>query len=121
IAEQVETIPADRRVLVTNHHAYGYFADRYGFDIVGTVIPSTSTMAETNPADLEALADTIESEGVPAIFVDAQNDDAMAQALAERIGGVEVVALDTEGVGDGSDDDTYVAMMESNAALIVDA
>lgn len=121
IAQQVEAIPSDERVLVTNHDAYGYFADRYGFEIVGTVIPSTSTMAETNPADLEELTETIEHEGVPAIFVDAQNSDTEAQALADRIGDVEVVVLNTEGVGEDTDNDTYLTMMASNTGLIVDA
>ncbi|MBK7452844.1 MAG: zinc ABC transporter substrate-binding protein [Anaerolineales bacterium] len=48
IIEQVNAIPAERRLLVTNHEAVGYFAERYGFEVVGAVIPSLSTDAGTS-------------------------------------------------------------------------
>ena len=56
IAALLDTLPPDRRKLVTNHEALGYFADHYGFDVLGAVIPSPSTLSEANAADLEALA-----------------------------------------------------------------
>jgi zinc/manganese transport system substrate-binding protein len=120
IASIVETLPAERRVLVTNHDAYGYFADRYGFEIAGTVIPGTSTLAETNAADLADLAATIEEHDVPAIFVDASASAADAESLAS-MAGVNVVALDTEAIGTSDGADSYVSMMRSNATAIVDA
>ena len=120
IAVLVDTLPAERRVLVTNHDAYGYFAERYGFEIAGTVIPSTSTLAETNAADLADVAATIDEHGVPAIFVDAGHSAADAQALADQVG-VDVVSLDTESVGQGDGDDDYISMMRSNAEAIVAA
>ncbi|MDQ3738909.1 MAG: metal ABC transporter substrate-binding protein [Actinomycetota bacterium] len=122
ITDAIGTLPEDRRVLVTNHDAYGYFAQRYGFEIVGTVIPSTSTQAETNAADLADLAATIERHDVPAIFVDAGQTAAEAENLARSVD-VEVVHLATDSLGGDSDDgvDSYVELMRSISAAVGDA
>ena len=64
-------VPAERRVLVTDHEVFGYFADRFDFEVVGTVIPSTTTDAAPSAADLDALAATIRDAGVPAIFTES--------------------------------------------------
>jgi zinc/manganese transport system substrate-binding protein len=118
----VATLPDDRRVLVTNHDSLAYFADRYGFDVLGTVIPAPTTLAETNAADLEDLATAIESTGVAAIFAEEQHAAADVEALADRVGDVRVVQLYTDSLGpDGSGADTYVGMMRTNARAIVDA
>ncbi len=122
IAELVVAVPAAARTLVTNHEVLGYFADRYGFEIVGTVIPAASTLAQASPARLEELAELIEETGVPAIFAESQHGTDDADALASRVGGVTVVALFTETLGEpGSGADTYVGFMRTNARLIVDA
>ncbi len=122
IAALVDTIPADRRKLVTNHEALGYFADHYGFEVLGAVIPSPSTLAEANPADLQALLDLVEQAGVPAIFTEAQHSSVDADALAEAIGDVEVVTLFTDSLGPaGSGADTYLGLLATDAGLIVDA
>ena len=120
ISELVASVPATSRNLVTNHDALGYFADRYDFTVIGTVIPSTSTMAATNPADLADLAALIEESGVTTIFTDAESSDVDAAALAERLDGVRVTPLLTgsltSGVEDGRD---YVTLMRTNAERIV--
>lgn len=116
------SIPAERRVLVTNHDALGYFADRYRFDVVGTVIPSMSTIAEVNAADLADLAAVIMELDIPAIFTDAQSNDVDAQALADRIDGVAVIPLLTGTLTSGRDDGaSYMALMRTNAELIASA
>ena len=120
IEDTVGALPERRRVLVTNHDAYGYFAERYGFDVVGTVIPSTSTMAETNAVDLQQLAATIGREDVPAIFVDADHDGAEAENLARSVD-VEVVRLAAESLGGGGGTGSYVELMRTNTRAIVDA
>ena len=113
--------PADRR-LVTDHEALGYFADRYGFEVIGTVIPSVSTMAETNPAALEELAEVIAETGVRAIFAEDHRSDDTIQALASRAGPVEVATLYTGSLGQpGSGADTYAGFMRTNASIIADA
>jgi zinc/manganese transport system substrate-binding protein len=113
-------IPDDARVLVTSHDSLAYFADRYGFEIVGTVIPSTSTLVETNAADLAELAEAIEAHDVPAIFTEELESTADADALAERLG-VEVVPIVTDSLTDDPATDTYVEMMRHNATLIAEA
>ncbi len=120
IADRMVAVPAARRVLVTNHDAYGYFADRYGLEVVGTVIPSTSTMAETNAADLEELAAVVEREAVPAIFVDSDQDTAEADELAATLD-IEVVRLRTDSLGDDDATDTYVELMRTDADAVASA
>jgi zinc/manganese transport system substrate-binding protein len=118
----LEPIATDRRKLVTNHEALGYFADHYGFEVLGAVIPSPSTLAEANPADLEGLVDLVEDAGVPAIFAEAQHSSVEADALAERIGDIEVVTLYTDSLGPaGSGADTYLGLLTRDAELIADA
>jgi zinc/manganese transport system substrate-binding protein len=113
-------IPAERRVMVTSHDSLAYFADRYDLDVVGTVIPSTNTLAQTNAADLAALADLIEANGVRAIFTEELESTADADALARRLG-VDVVPLVTDALTDDPTTDTYIEMMRSNATLIAEA
>ena len=122
VAEILDAVPADRRILITNHDAFGYFADRYGFEIVGTVIPSLSTAAETNPALLEELAEIIEHEGVPAVFSETTHSDADIQALATAAGNINVVQLLTGSLApEGEDGDTLIGMLRFNAQAIADA
>ncbi|MCY3849895.1 MAG: metal ABC transporter substrate-binding protein [Acidimicrobiaceae bacterium] len=122
LEDLIERLPTEKRKLVTNHDALGYFADRYGFEIIGTALPSFSTLAETNPAQLEELAQAIEHEGVNAIFGETVHSSDDIEALAARIGEVEVVTLHTGSLGppdSGAED--YIGFMRTNARLIVDA
>ena len=118
ISDLLADIPPARRIMVTSHDALAYFADRYDLEIIGTVIPSTNTLAQTNAADLADLADLIEERGVPAIFTEELESTADADALADRLG-VAVVPLVTDALTD--DADTYVEMMRSNATKIAEA
>ena len=95
----MSSYPSGSRKLVTNHEALGYFADRYGFEVIGTVIPSPSSMAQTSPAGLEALAEIIEHEGIKAIFAETQHSVDDIEALAARVGDVDVVTLYTGSLG----------------------
>jgi zinc/manganese transport system substrate-binding protein len=115
-------IPPERRKLVTNHDVFAYFADRYGFTVVGSVIPAVTTEAEPGAGELDELAATIEAEGVPAIFADTSAPERLADALAGEVGDVEVVELYSESLGEpGSDGDTYLTMMNTNAERIAAA
>ncbi len=121
IVAAVAELPADRHKLVTNHDALGYFADRYGFEIIGAVLPSGS-LGETNAAHLEELAQIIEHESVRAVFGETQHAADDAEALAERVGDIEVVTLYTGSLGPaGSGADTYAGFLRTNTRLIVDA
>ena len=119
IADDLSAIPSDRRFLVINHDALGYFAKRYGFEVVGTVIPSLSTLAETNPADLADLAAIIEELDIPTVFSEEQASARDADALADAIPGLTVVALDTGSLRDTDDD--YLSMMRRNVTAIAEA
>ncbi len=120
IIETMQVVPENARVMVTSHDALGYFGDRYRIEIVGTVIPSTNTLAETNAADLAALADLIEERNVQAIFTEELESSSDATALAERLG-VQVVPLVTDALTDDPDTDSYLEMMRSNATRIAEA
>ena len=111
----------EQRVLVTNHEVFGYFADRYDFEVVGTVIPSGSTDGADAQA-LAELAEIIEDEGVPAIFADTSSSDELAQTLADEVGDIDVIELFSESLGDESSGGaTYVEMVGTNADRILAA
>jgi zinc/manganese transport system substrate-binding protein len=122
VAGLVSGIPAAQRTLVTNHEVFGYFADRYGFTVLGAVIPGGSTLAEPSAADLADLAAQIDAAGVPAIFAETSSPTNLADALAAEGTDVEVVELYSEALGPaGSDGATYLEMVRANAARIVAA
>lgn len=115
------SIPADRRKLVTNHHVLGYLADRFGFTVIGAVVPSGTTLAAPSAADLRSLVDAIESARVPAIFVDSSQPEKLARVLADEAGvDVEIVSLYSESLSPpGTPGATYLDMMRANTDAIV--
>ncbi len=122
IASQVSVVDVGDRVLVTNHGALGRFAERYGFTVLGTVLPAMSTLAEANPADLTALAEEILAAGVTTIFYDFQSSSVDAESLAERLDGVEVAALLTGSLVEDSEVGAdYITMMQTNVQRILSA
>ncbi len=110
------SVPESRRKLVTSHDSLEYFAARYGFEIVGSIIPSTSGLGEASPADLEELAALIRAENIPAIFTEAQASADVAEALAEQLPGVKIIQLDTGSLGGAAA--SYLDLMTANAELI---
>ena len=122
IRAAVETIPPDRRKLVTNHDALAYFAARYGLTVVGTVIPGLETTAEPSAEEIAELLDLIEDEGVPAIFAENTANPDLAEELANEADIAIVDDLYTDSLGDaGSGADTYLGLMETDTRLIVEA
>lgn len=113
-------IPQDRRKLVTNHHVFGYLADRYGFEVIGAVVPSGTTLASPSSSDLASLATAIRTTAVSAIFVDTSQPDRLAKALAaETRTAVAIVPLYSESLDErGTEADSYIAMMRTNASRI---
>ncbi len=122
ITETLSTVADADRVLVTNHEVLTYFADRYDFEIIGTVIPGGTTVDSANAGALAELAEIIEAEGIPAVFSDTSSSDELAQTLALEAGAVEVVELYSESLGsEDSDGATYLDMMRTNAERIAAA
>lgn len=121
MVQRLSTIPAGRRKLVTNHHVLGYFAQRFGFAVIGAIVPSGTTLAAPSSSDLQSLVGAIESAGVPAIFVDSSQPERLARVLAEDAGvQVQIVPLYSESLSPpGTSGATYLDMMRANTEAIV--
>ena len=83
-------IPAADRKLVTGHESMGYFADRYGFTLVGALVPSISSQAEASAADLAELTEQIEAVGVSVIFIEIGTQSSVADAIGDETGATVV-------------------------------
>jgi ABC-type Zn uptake system ZnuABC Zn-binding protein ZnuA len=120
IQEQISSIPEENRELVTDHRAFGYFADRYGLTQIGAVVPAYSTVAEPSARELAALQDTIAEHQVPAIFVGRSVNPQMAEQIAND-SGIALIPLYTGSLSaaDGSAP-TYIDMMRYNTERIVE-
>jgi ABC-type Zn uptake system ZnuABC Zn-binding protein ZnuA len=122
IRERVSRIPPAERMLVTNHESLGYFADRYGLRIVGTVIPSTSSEASPSAQQLARLVDVIRSTGAPAIFLETGANPQLAQQVSQETRVKVVSDLYTHSITPpGGPAPTYLEMMKYNTLAIVNA
>lgn len=84
VKTQVSQVPPEKRLLVTNHESFGYYADHYGFQIVGTIIPSVSPDASPSAQQLSQLIDQIKKTGAPAIFLETGSNPQLAQQIAQE-------------------------------------
>ncbi len=122
IKAQVAQVPPERRLLVTNHDDLGWFAQAYGFKVIGAVIPSVTDEASPSAQQMAALIDTIKQAGAPAIFVDVGANPNMAQQIASGTGAKVVTGLYIESLSPaGGPASTYMDMMRYDAGLIVSA
>ena len=122
VVEQVKSIPPEKRLLVTNHESLGYFADRYGFKIAGTVIPSVSSDASPSAQQLAHLVDQIGSVKARAIFLETGSNPRLAEQVAGETGVKVVTDLYTHSVtAPGGPAPTYIEMIKANVNAIVEA
>ncbi len=122
ITEQVRQVPEKSRQLVTNHESLGYFADQYGFTVIGTIIPNATTGASPSAKELAALTDHVKQTGVKAIFLETGANPQLAKQLAQETGIKVVTELYTHSVtAAGGPAPTYLDMIRYNARAIVDA
>jgi ABC-type Zn uptake system ZnuABC Zn-binding protein ZnuA/ABC-type Mn2+/Zn2+ transport system permease subunit len=120
IAKCIDSVPASERKLVTDHDAFGYFANRYGIEVVGAVIPSQTTQAQASAKDLSELAKTIEAENVKAVFPESSLSADVVEAIADQTGASADYTLYGDSLGpEGSSGDTYLRMEEANADAVV--
>jgi ABC-type Zn uptake system ZnuABC Zn-binding protein ZnuA len=120
VAAQIATIPAENRELVTDHDALGYYADRYGLEVVGAVIPAYSTNAEPSAQELAELQEVIAELEVKAVFVGTTVNPALAERVAEDTG-IKLVPLYTGSLGEaGSGVETYLDYIRYNTTAIVE-
>lgn len=119
VKSQVALIPADKRKLVTNHDALGYFARRYGFKIIGAVIPSATTeAADPSAKETADLLNLVKVNGVHAIFSENMANPKLAQTLSKEAGIVVGPELYTDALGPiGSEGETYLKMIKYNVGV----
>ena len=121
IRSQVSAVPEQRRVLVTDHDVLSYFAERYGFELLETVIPGVSTASEPSARHLAQLRETIVEHDIPAIFIGTTVSPQIAESVAADLG-IELVAIYTGSVSEpGGPADTYQDFMRTNVERIVAA
>jgi ABC-type Zn uptake system ZnuABC Zn-binding protein ZnuA/ABC-type Mn2+/Zn2+ transport system permease subunit len=121
IAHCFQSVPASERKLVTDHDAFGYFANRYGIQVVGAVIPSQTTQAQPNAQDLSDLSDVVRSEHVKAIFPESSLSPKLAETIASQTGATADHTLYGDTLGpDGSSGDTYLKMEAANANSMIE-
>ena len=121
IRAQVDTLPPERRRLVGDHEAFGYFADRYGFRLDGAVLPGFSTLAQPSARELARLEETIRAARIPAIFTGSIAAPALAEQVA-RDAGARVVPLYNCSLGPpGGPAGDYLSFMRYDVRAIVEA
>ncbi|WP_240694590.1 metal ABC transporter substrate-binding protein [Cryobacterium sp. SO1] len=125
IRENIDTVPSDERLLVSNHDAFGYFTAAYDITYVGSVIPSFDDNAEPSAAEIDALVAAVKATGVEAVFSEASINPKAADTIAAEAGvavysGEDALYGDSLGPAD-SDGATYVATQLHNVRLILES
>ena len=110
ISDAVSAIPPENRKLVTGHESMGYLAQRYGFKLIGVIVPGLSSQAGVSAADLNTLKDVIQKTRVKAIFTELGTSSAIARAIGDETG-VKVVELKTHALPTDGSYFTYVKDM----------
>lgn len=123
VFQQVEALPEDRKRLVTSHDTFGYFARRYGFEIVGTALGAATTeVADPSAGEIAELVQEIRAAGVPAIFAENVSNPRLMQQIASAAGVRLVDDLYTDALGDrGSPGETFPGLVRHNVTRIVSA
>ncbi|MEB8341469.1 zinc ABC transporter substrate-binding protein AztC [Streptomyces endophyticus] len=118
--ESFARVPEQRRAIVTNHHVFGYLADRFDLRVVGAVVPSGTTLASPSSSDLRSLTQAMDEAGVRTVFADSSQPTRLADVLRKEMGGrVQVVKLYSESLtAEGEGADTYLRMMRANTTAM---
>ena len=117
--QQVSAVPEENRLLVTSHDSFGYFANLYGFEVIGVVL-SITTDVEPSAGDLADLVEEVKEEGVPVVFGETTVSERLASAVAKE-SGAELVRLYSGSLGpEGSGAETYIGMIRTNVERIVE-
>ena len=120
ISACVGRVPSAKRKIVTTHDALGYFARRYGVEVVGAVIPSLSTQAQASAGDVQRLVDQIRREGVEAIFPESSVNPDIEKAIAREAGASIGDPLYADSLGPkGSPGETYTGALAADASALV--
>jgi ABC-type Zn uptake system ZnuABC Zn-binding protein ZnuA len=121
VATCLDRVPAAQRKLVSDHDAFGYFAARFGIQVIGAVIPSQSTQAQPSAGDLADLAATVHKTGVKAVFPEESLSPDLAKQIARETGARADLSLYGDGLGaKNSPGGTYLGMLLANADAMAD-
>lgn len=121
VARCLEAVPSSERRLVTTHDALGYFARRYGIEVIGALIPSLSTAAQPSAGDTEKLVRQIRDAGVNAIFPESSLNPRLERAVSRETGAEVGERLWADTLGpEGSEGESYIESIESNAASLAE-
>jgi zinc/manganese transport system substrate-binding protein len=118
IQQALSTIPPQERRLVTSHDALGYFADRYGLDVIATPFPASGPEAEPSARVITEVEDAIVSSGVRAVFAEETDDPEVLRQIADATGVSIEEGLLVESPGDAG---SYAEMLRRDAELIAAA
>jgi ABC-type Zn uptake system ZnuABC Zn-binding protein ZnuA len=122
IVEAVKKIPEDKRLLVTNHESFGYYADRYGFKVIGTIIPGSSSASSPSAKEISELIEKIKATGAKAIFLETGSDPKIANQIARETNIKIVTELYTHSITESDGPaPTYIDMIEFNTNEIVES
>ncbi|HKZ70227.1 MAG TPA: zinc ABC transporter substrate-binding protein [Anaerolineales bacterium] len=120
IFAEVENLPAERRKLITTHDTFAYFAERYGFSVIGTLLPTSTEGASPSAQEVAQLVEAIKEANVPAVFAENVSSNTLLRQVADEAGVAVTASLYTDALGPaGSDGDTYLNMMRYNVQTIV--
>ena len=121
ILEQVDLVAPERRLLVTSHDTFAYFAKAYEFEVVGMVIPSLAPDLDPSGEHIAEVIEVVREHGVPAVFGETTVSERLAKAVARETG-ADLVQLYSGSMGvEGSSGDTYLGMVRTNVERIVEA
>ena len=119
---EIEKIPPAERILVTNHESFGYFADRYGFKIIGAIVPSVNSGASPSAKHLAELIDKIKASGAKVIFLETGANPQLAAQIADETGVQVINGLASHSLESRAGQAaSYLELMRHNVQLIVDA
>ena len=118
IKSQIAEIPAEKRRLITNHESLGYFADRYGFEIVATILEGSSTDSAISSTHMIELIEMIKREQIGTIFLSTEENDTLAKQLADEAGVKINYDLISHSLSDEGETSTYIGMMRHNVQVL---
>jgi ABC-type Zn uptake system ZnuABC Zn-binding protein ZnuA len=122
VDQRLAAVPEERRKIVTDHEALGHFAERFDLEVVGALVPSTDSLAEANPRDLDELEAAMRTGGVEVVVVEHGSSRGLAESLTRRVGGeASVVELFTESIGADGAPQSYVELLRTDGRVLAEA
>ena len=113
----IESIPSDNRAIVTTHESLGYLEDRYGLEVISTVIPSLTTEDGVTPKGLVKVIEEIKEHGIKVIFVESESPTQSAEIVAREANARLASGLWVETL---QENQSYIDFLKTNVSLIVE-